>query len=545
MNRLTKRSANDIIDHDHTQQRNAKIARLNHMDVTAAATSDKCYLATEAIPTELRKNILSYCTTTCLCNLSETCKILNTHINQDKLDILTANYNPENPLNPFNQEVLPNFKTGNLEKSISLYLYSLNHLKDSKCLCYKSIFNACFNNYTDLLLSEFTVQGLGDYYKFSCNKYGILLMLQKNEIYLNILCRIIKKYLERIKNNKTGSESSSVNTKHILLILRFHKSHSAFSSLIMDTIFMEYQKLIIENGMLPDLSLLNLFVNNGLIDFAIAKKLKDYIIEKLKEGPLMRKIYFDFIKLLENLIINQVTLSNDDIGFLRNYVIEGLKDSSFDMSLACIELWLLKILSGKQELKLDDDDIEFLKNGIITNLKNHSRHLYYDHCLVLLKWLINGYELKLSNDDIGFLKDLVIRKLMDSSCGNIHKQMLVVLLNLMEKHPLRLTYDSVQSLKNYAITKLQKSECDRSYQELLLIGLSYITENTELFSLVPVTFFENAESLEGSEIRKQILVKFYERFLTHPDQNIIKVAVNICLLIDDIILDDTDLITQV
>ncbi len=632
---IKKRPASDI--QPTTNKPDEKRARLFHMDVTVATTSDKCYLTTEIIPFEIRKYILSFCEPS-LRTLSLTSRVLNDCINQDKLHTLTVNYNPEDPFDPFKPEVLPDFNTGNLKNSVSLYLYSLTHLDDPICVYYKNMFNSRLNIYIRLWLKNgFTFEKLEDHYKLTSNNTVVTLHNNQN-IHILVLGKLIKKFF---KNDNLIPDSPSKNDAcHLVNVFNYiqnNQSHSTLSSLIPDAILRSYQELSLGLSEVYNLRLLSSFSIHRCIDIASAQKLKSYVIIKL-DDPSASLLHLNLLSLLTTLIDKQgLKLNDDDIKFLKNFAIAKLHDPSVSpllhsnllpLILALMNkqelklsdndieflknfaiaklhnpsasplhfnlLSLLRVLMGKQELKLSDDDIKILKNFAIAKLHNPSASPFYSNLLFLLRILMDKQGLKLSNDDIEFLKNFAIAKLHDPSASPLYSNLLFLLripmdkqglklsdddieflknfaieklhdpsasslhynllgfsFNLIEKYSLKLNDNDILFLKNYALAELQKPKCALGYQEFLLCYLSFITKAKELFPLVSVEFFEAVHSLilektpKHSKMRTQTFVKFYELFLTHPNKSIARLAANICLLIDDIILDDADLTTQV
>lgn len=436
-----------------TKERPNKIGRFRNTDVTVAPADGKCSLIQEIVPYEMVKCIFSYCATTCLKNLSVTSKYLLDCLNQHKSDVLTISYNPNDPLDPFKPEVLPDFKTGNLGTSMTLYLYSLTHLENPICVHYRNMFNHFLDIYIRLWLqNEFTFVNFNDHYKLISNNAVVTLNNDQNT-HILVLGKLIKRYIEN--GNLVSDLKLQTKVPHISNVLgsiHLLKSHSIFSSIITNTICTAYQELVLGFNEADNIRLLTVFVDQGSVDPISAQKLKSYAITKLN-NPSAGSLHFDLVVLLQKLIAKDIlTLSEKDIEFLKNFVITKLNDPIASL-LHRVLLVLLVKLMHKPALKVNDNDVEFLKNYAIAKFKDPSASLLYNSLLCLLIQ-IDKSALTLSDNDVEFLKNFAIAKFKDPSASSLYNNLLALFGLLMNKHAFRLNGNDIESLKNFTIERL-------------------------------------------------------------------------------------------
>ncbi len=475
-----------------------KVARFGNRDVTEGSGGAKCYVSSGEVPYELMKCIFSYCTMTCLGNLSRVSKGLYDFLEQYELEVLKNNYNSESCLSPFNTEILPDFKTGNLEIAIILYLYSQRHLDEEICACYKVTFDGVFmffiedapryemqvnkfeNGYCEILLKN--------------DEYNVKIVLYKGA-HVFVLSKLFEKDLMRRVLHPIINEDQKEWICFVLDYLREYKSYRFVSSSIMNVMSKVYQQL--KHGKAMNYDLLCYLIAKNVIDFVCVSELINLVIVKFRDLPFDDSTKLDMLKCLNCAMESHcLRLKEDELNLVKDYAVAILQDGdasglaenrAFDSLCTLMEIYSLalngdeielithsaiKILQGQSDglevsgalrslnvvmgrylLDLDKYKIDSIKKIVIDILCEEGGS--YDHEMIndsisILYYIINGCLLGLHKDDIDAINDGIfsnIRNIEDNCCPELVYSIANILYLFVHKYKLNLSEEDLKGVR--------------------------------------------------------------------------------------------------
>lgn len=244
---------------------------------------------------------------------------------------------------------------------------------------------------------------------------------------------------------------------------------------------------------------------------------------------------------------------------IRNFLITGNPKFSHSVIQRLLKMYDLLLKHPEEKIRFLATEISiFIKSGAPA-LKDHVLAMLQDSSsplltrnrkLASLGAFLKSNSMRLEEAELQIVKDFVFSDLSTlSDTPNSMKKndpaILVLHGLLVSSYSLVLTKPELEAFKSYVNEQFKDDSVDLLLkQNLIELMMHFVTESTELFSIVSSKFFEDVKNFILSDKKTytpqvgQKLTKIYDRFLAHPNPQIALLAAEISLLIAGILPDE-------